>query len=181
MRVGPRELMVLAVVLAVPVASYALVFKPQNERIAKATSEIAHKRELLQKLQQETAMNEDLLRANEEIAERIQEIENRLPTNREVDAVVRQVSDLAVEAGLVAPALKTGRHLRAATYMEQPLEIETEGNFHGFYDFLLRLEQLPRITRIPDLKLRATRGMEAEVEVGFTLSIYFQEDGGGAP
>jgi len=180
MRFGARELTVLAVVLAVPVASYALVFKPQNERISRARAEIEHKRDLLTKLQIETARNEDLLRANEEIARRIEEIESRLPTNREVDAVVRQVSDLAVDAGLGSPALKTGRHLRAASYMEQPLEIETDGNFHGFYDFLLRLEQLPRITRIPDMRLRATQGWgdQAEVDVKFTLSIYFQQDGG---
>ena len=36
---------------------------------------------------------------------------------------------------------------------EQPLEIQIEGNFDGFYQFLLELETLPRITQIHQLKL----------------------------
>jgi type IV pilus assembly protein PilO len=103
MRLGLREIFLLAVLLALPLSSWWLVFRPQNAEIAQARKEIQHKQSILAKVRQTTARAQDLQRENEEIGKQIQSIEARLPSNKEVDTVVRQVSDLAVEAGLGAP------------------------------------------------------------------------------
>jgi type IV pilus assembly protein PilO len=177
MRMGLREAFLLAVLLSLPLCAYWLVFRPQNAEIGVAKQEIEHKRQMLDRLQQTTARNDDLHRANEEIRRNIQSIEARLPTNKEVDSVVRQVSELAVEAGLDAPTIESDKPVVAAMYMEQPLKMRVRGNFTGFYDFLIRLEQLPRITRIPDLKISRSRDADGHMQAEFTLSIYFQPDG----
>lgn len=177
MRFGLREILLLAVLLAVPLSSYWLVFRPQNSEIAQARREIEHKRQMLDKLREATAQNEDLQRANDDIKKGIEAIEARLPTNKEVDAIVRQVSDLAEEAGLQAPVLKSEKPVSAALYMEQPLKMELMGDFKGFYEFLLKLEQLPRITRVPAMKVARADGEDGHMKAEFTLSIYFQEEG----
>ncbi len=178
MRFGARELLMLSLVLMIPIAAYFLVFVPQNAAIAAAELEIDHKLEILEELQAETARNADLARANEEIHDRIAEIEARLPTGKEVDAIVRQVTDLAIGSGLQPPAIKSGKPIEAAMYMEQPLEMKTSGDFDGLYAFLQRLERLPRITRIPDFDFRrVTKDEQEVVDVTFTLSIFFLEDG----
>jgi type IV pilus assembly protein PilO len=178
MRFGLREFILLLVLLALPVSSWWLVFRPQNAEIAQAKREIEHKRALLQKLQEATARNEDLERANDEIRESIGAIEARLPTNKEVDGVVRQVSDLAVEVGLDPPAIESDKPLKASMYMEQPLKMKLSGNFNGFYEFLIKLEQLPRITRMPDLKITRATDVDGHMKAEFTLSIYFQQEQG---
>jgi type IV pilus assembly protein PilO len=190
MRFGLRELMLLAILLAVPLSSYWLVFRPQNAEITQARQEIEHKRSVLDKLREETSRSRDLERANNEIQQSIHAIEARLPNSTEIDAVVRQVSDLAVEAGLPAPQLKSLKPVKAALYMEQPLEMTIPGDFKNFYQFLLKVEQLPRVTRILDLTLKRNdekekRGPKDKRELEekkpamtsqFTLSIYFQDD-----
>lgn len=176
MRFGPRELLLLLVIVAIPVASWFLVFNPQNRRIAAKKSENEHKIELLERLRAETARNSDLQRANEETAATIRTIESRLPTNKEVDRIVRQVSTLAVDAGLESPGLKSAKPVNAALYMEQPLEMKTKGDFEGFYGFLIDLERLPRITRIPDMKLVRDTSGDGQMKCEFTLSIYFQDE-----
>ncbi len=178
MKLGPRESAALALVLAIPVASYVLVFSPQNRDIIAAQQEIALKQETLDKLRVETARNEDLAQANTDIATRISEIEARLPTNKEVDNIVRQISDLAVDSGLTPPTLSSGKPIEAGTYWEQPLTVSTTGNFNGFYRFLQKLERLPRITRIPDFALTRDAKNDGNVMIEFTLSIFFQEDKG---
>jgi type IV pilus assembly protein PilO len=178
MRFGLRSLILLLVLCAMPVASFFLVFKPQNQRIEQAKLDIEHKKELLSKLRQETSRNADLVRANAEIDATIDSIEDRLPTGKEIDSVVRQVSDLAVQAGLGAPAMKSTKPVQAALYMEQPLEMQLGGDFSGFFTFLVNLERLPRITRIPDMKLRSVDREGEDLQAEFTLSIYFQDDGG---
>ena len=179
MRFGLRELIMLFVVFAVPLASYFLVFKPQNAKINEAQGEIALKTETLRKLQAETARADDLVRVNAELEQGILDIEARLPTNKEVDEIVRQVSDLAVEAGLEPPALKSEKPVKAALYMEQPLNLRTKGDFMGWYTFLIALERMPRITRITDAKILGDGVERGKLEVEFTLSIYFQHERSG--
>ena len=177
MKFGLRELVLLAVLLAMPVASFFLVFQPQNAAIDRAQGEIEHKERLLDQLRVESSRNDDLRRANEEIQTRIADIEARLPSNKEVDRIIRQVSQVAIGAGLASPAMKNAKPVEAALYWEQPLELESQGDFKGFYRFLIELERLPRITRIPDMKLKRRPGENGRMDIDFTLSIYFQQDG----
>ena len=181
MRFGPRELLMLLVVLAVPLASYMLVFRPQNAKITEARGEIEHKLDMLARLRAETGRTDDLAAANAEMAGRIEQIEARLPTDKEIDEVVRQISDLAVAAGLAPPELDTENPLSASMYREQPLTVKTEGTFEGLYSFLVELERLPRITRLPDIKVQQVGGAEGvKLKIEFTLSIYFQDGRGSA-
>lgn len=175
MKFGPREVALLGLVMAVPLASFFLVFRPQNQRIEQVKTEIDHKRSLLERLRAETARNDDLERANSEITERIADIEARLPSDKEVDDVVRQVSDLAVKSGLQPPVLESDDPVEAALFMEQPLALKTTGEFTGFYRFLQSVEALPRITRIPDMTLTRSKDGDGSMQVEFTLSIYFQD------
>lgn len=176
MKLGAKEFMLLVLLVAVPLSSWWLVFRPQNQQIELARQDLSHKQDMLNKLREETARNEDLARVNEQLKVNIGSIEARLPTNKEVDSIVRQVSDLAVQSGLEPPALKSGKPVRAALYMEQPLELETSGDFKGFYEFMLKLEQLPRITRVPDMKLQRHAKENGKLQANFTLSIYFQDE-----
>lgn len=184
MQFGTRELVLFLTVLLLPVVSYFTIFQPQNRRIDQAKAEITHKRELLDQLRRETAKSKDLESINDELQERIGLIESRLPTNKEIDRIVRQVSALAVEAGLQPPSLKSEKPLAAARYREQPLVMTTQGDFQGFYNFLVSLERLPRITRILNMTVKELprKGEQQTAEIGaeFTLSIYFREDGGNA-
>jgi type IV pilus assembly protein PilO len=174
----------IALVISLPVASYFWVFKPLNNQINKEKAETEHREALLTKLQEETANNEDLERANQDIQSSIRLIEARLPSNKEVDAVVRQVSNLAVDSNLSAPAMRSSKPVQSSVYMEQPIEMETSGNFIDFFTFLAKVEKLPRIMRIHDLKIeglaREARAdgiaKDAELKATFTLSIYFQDE-----
>ncbi|MEQ9207870.1 MAG: type 4a pilus biogenesis protein PilO [Phycisphaerales bacterium] len=176
MQFGIRELVLFLTVLLLPVVSYLLVFRPQSANIESAKVEIAHKQEMLGKLRAETARNDDLLLINQQITERIETMESMLPSNKEVDQIVRQVSSLAIQSGLSSPTLKSTKPQAAAQFREQPLEMSIEGSWAGFYAFLLKLEQMPRITRIIDMKIEDTPSDETEIKASFTLSIFFRNE-----
>lgn len=176
MKFGIREFVLLLVLFAVPLASYWFVFKPQNSQIDRAREEISLRREKLEKLRQESARRGTLEAATQQIAERIESIEARLPTNKELADVVRQVSELAVESGLDQPAIIAEKPVKASLYMEQPLKIEMTGDFRGFYKFLLELERLDRITRTTDMTVRRSDKVDGHMVAEFTLSIYFQDE-----
>lgn len=175
MTLTPRSLAITLFVVGMPVISYMAVFRPQNAAIAAAKDEVDHKASMLAKLKEETARNTDLAKANEQLSSTVRAIEARLPSGKELDALVKQVSTLAVAAGLQPPTLKMLPPLPAAEYMEQPIEMTVEGSFKGFFTFVSQVEKLPRITRIHDMKVTDQSRDDIEIKAEFTLSIYFQD------
>lgn len=174
MNFSMREIIFIVVLLAMPISSYWFVFKPRNEQITQARKEIEHKELLLQKLQAATAQSADLARENQAILEEIELVQSRLPTDKEVDVILRQVAELALQNNLKLERVRAGKAITATSYMEQPLEMLITGNFDNYYKFMLELEQLKRITRLPKLNLKAAREQNGQMEAEFTLSIYFE-------
>ncbi len=174
MNLGLRELLFLFVLLAMPAASYWFVFRPQNADIDAARKEIEHKEQMLEKLAKATSRNADLQRINEEIAAGIATVESRLPDSKEVDVILGQVATKARESRLGLPKVRSANPLASAKYMEQPLEMVAAGDFDDFYRFLLSVEELDRITRVPDMKIKKLDDVDGSIEASFTLSIYFE-------
>jgi len=174
MRFGIREFLFLIVLLAMPVSSYMFVFRALNREIESAKLEIEHKERMLDKLDAATKASTDLVRANDEITAAIEGVESRLPDGKEVEVILEQVADLARKCRLELPKVTTGKPVSAARYMEQPLEMVIRGNFDDFYEFLLRLERLDRITRMLNLTLERLDKEDGSMTATFTLSIYFE-------
>ncbi len=176
MNLGIRTACVLAVVVGLPVSSYFLVFKPTNKKLETDRAECEQKEKYLTKLHELGNRDADLEKANEDIHRSVKLIEARLPSSKDMDDLVRQISNLAGEAGLKALSIKSAKPVPAGIYMEQPLEIETSGKFVGFFTFMAQVEKLPRITRVHDLKVQGQTKDDTELTAQFTLSIYFQDD-----
>jgi type IV pilus assembly protein PilO len=171
---GMRKWMYIVALVGVPLASFFLVFQPQNREIERAKTEIQLKRTMLDKVREETARSADLKRSNEKIGEAIKSIEARLPSDKEMDLVLRDVAEIASRCGLKLPIFKRGeKPLPAGQALEQPLEVQITGDFDGFYKFLLELENLPRIVRIPDLKLSRADEGDGHMQADLTLSVYY--------
>lgn len=174
MRLGLREVLFLLVLIAMPLASYWFVFRPQNSDIEQARKEIEHKEQVLEKLAAATARNDDLKKINDEIASGISLVESRLPDNKEVDVILEQVATLARDSRLSLPKVRSAKPVPSAGYMEQPLEMTITGDFDDFYAFMLELEELQRVTRMPELKVKKLDDVDGAMEASFTLSIYFE-------
>jgi type IV pilus assembly protein PilO len=173
-----RQAVFFLLLLAIPTAGYFVVFRPLNEKIKVAKQEIAHKESMLAELRKATAQTEDLAKANQEMQAAIEAIQARLPSTKEMDNVLRQVANLAAKAGLKIPQFRKNEQiLPAGLASEQPLDIEITGDFDGFYRFLLDLEQLPRITRIPDFNIVRSDKVDGEMKTKLTLSVYYQGEG----
>jgi len=183
MKFGIRELIFFVVLLAVPLASYFYVFKPHNEDIQKAREELEHKEEALSRLAAMDAEIADIQTAIEEGRENIRIIESKLPSANGVHEILEQITQIAKRNRLHVKRFETHDDVPAATYREKPIRMEIDGSFDGFYEFLIELENLPRITRVHELKLERLEEKELEEYSGdtlgwmraeFELSIYFQ-------
>lgn len=176
MRFGIRELLFFAVLIGMPVAAYYYVFKPGNEEIVKARAEIETKQKKLAQLEQATAKMEDLGKEIDELKQVIEMFEAKLPAEKEVEVILKEVWELAARRGLNPKSVRTDKPIRNHRYTELPIKMVIIGNFDGFYGFLLDLEKLSRITRIPEMKLKRSKNEDGQMEAVFTLSIFFEPD-----
>lgn len=183
MRFGFRELIFLVVLLAVPVASWWYVFKPRNAEIQQALREIEIKQTKLDKLREVAKRIDDIGLAIEQGREAVELVEAKLPNREQVEDILENVWQLAKRNRLTLRSVESEKPVPAALYMEQPLKMVVTGRFDGFYQFLLEMENLSRITRVPRMNLERlsdSGGLDdADIDSGlmtaeFTLSIYFE-------
>jgi len=183
---GMRDLAFVTVLLGVPVAAYFFVFKPRNEEISAARTEIVAKQERLTELRKLTAKIGDLGREIASREEELEKLNQKLPDREGVDRILEQVTQLAQKSNLSVPLVRGEKVVTAGLAMELPLRMTIEGDFDGFYQFLLDVESLPRITRINAMRITkpgfGTRDNSMEeapqgmMRAEFTLSIYFNGD-----
>ena len=85
---------------------------------------------------------------------------------------------MAEQNKLVTKTIRTMKSQRGSAYSEQPIEMNLNGDFAGFYEFMLQLERLPRLTRVQNMILDKMNGQEGSMEAKVTLSIFFEPETG---
>jgi len=179
MRFGLREAIFILILLAMPAFAYycpSIGLAAKNASQQAARSEISAKHAKLQALDQATARYIDLDGEIERLRSTIELIEQKLPKDREEYEVIRNISNLAISHNLSVRSIKPDKVVSAAQYLELPVRLEIEGDFDGFYAFLLEVERLPRITQMPLMQLNKLTDADEEgmMEAEITLSIFFE-------
>ena len=182
MKFGIREIAFLVVMLGLLAAIYLLVWDKAQTKIAGMERKTEEKLKALADLERATSGVSDVDKKVAELEEAIKFFEKKLPQERDIDQILKEVWNMAEKNQLTTRTIKTMKSQRGAAYSEQPIEMSLSGNFNGFYDFLLKLEKLPRLTRVNQLNLDKISGKEGEMEAKLTLSIFFEPENanGGA-
>lgn len=179
MRFGIREVIFILLLLAVPVGAYLFVFEPRNKQIEEVREEIKRKQIKLSELEAATKKIPDLGEEIDRLAEAIEVIEQKLPDERKVDEVLKQVWEMATKQRLAPKSVRTDKPLPSNQYSELPIQMEIVGDFDGFYSFLLELEKLPRITQLPKMKLTKLADKDlaqGQMRAEIVLSVFFETD-----
>jgi type IV pilus assembly protein PilO len=180
MKFGIRELILVSAMIALLICSYFFVFAPRNTKRADDREKIATMRQALTNLKQATSGIDDLGKKIEELQQAISFFEKKLPQEKEVDKILKEVWQMAEANSLQTKTVKTLKSERGPNYSEQPIQMNLSGDFNGFYAFLLQLEKLPRITRVSHMKLEKISERDGEMTAQLTLSIFFEPEGGNA-
>ena len=185
MKLGVREYLFLALLVALPLGAWWMVFRPQNERETAMRTQLEAKQAKLHDLNQATGELGDLRAAIKSLSKGIDFFQSKLPSEREIDKVLQEVWRLAEANDLITKSIRTGtrrgpnRFSQAGSAaQEQPIEMTLEGDFAGFYNFLQALENQPRIMRIHEMDLESINKAgvpTGRVKASFTVTIFFEQ------
>ena len=176
MKFGIRELILVSAMVALLICSYVFVFAKSNTKREALKGEMQTRRQALVNLKQATSGIDDLGKKIEELQQAISFFEKKLPQEKEVDKILKEVWQMAEANSLQTKTVKTMPSEKGPNYSEQPIQLSMSGDFKGFYSFLLQLEKLPRITRITQMNLTKINDRDGEAQAQITLSIFFEPD-----
>ncbi len=176
MKFGIREIVFLLVMLALLASSYFLVFTKANAKRLALQADIDKKQSALSDLERSTDGVSDVKTRIDELQKAIAFFESKLPQEREIDKVLKELWQIADANSLQTRTIKTLRSVRTNNFSEQPIEMSLSGDFYGFYIFLQQLERLPRLTRVMEMNLQKISSREGAMEAKLTISIFFEPD-----
>jgi Tfp pilus assembly protein PilO len=101
--------------------------------------------------------------------------DHRLPKEREIDVILRQVWQIAESKSLTPRSVRTTAPETLARYSSQPIMLSMEGSFEGFYDFLIGLEQMSRLTKVRQMQITKVPTDDNLVSADLLMDIFFEK------
>jgi len=186
-RFGIREIVFTVMLAAIPVAAWWFVLRPNSRHNAEMMRQIESRQVKLQQLNRATATLGDLKAEIESLEKAIAFFRSRLPSEKEMDKVLREVWRLAETNELTTKSIRTLRPTNeglltepGGPYAEQPIRMKLEGPFEGFYAFLLALEAQPRIMRLQKMTIdKMCKAGPSHVSAECDVTIFFERSSEG--
>lgn len=98
---------------------------------------------------------DELMAANAQLEIELAKKKEKLPQEEEASTLLKQVSDLGVRLGLDIKLWKPGAPAMhpSKLYVRQPVNVEVVGGYHTAALFFDRINKMPRIMSVNDLKI----------------------------
>ncbi len=117
----------------------------------------------------------------EALRKRLKIAQERLPTEKEMPGLYRQVSDLAIQSGLAVALFLPKPPEDRDVMSEVPITVTSEGSFHQFGTFFARMGRLPRIVNLGDFRMAGIERPTGTIRADLTLATYLMRPEGAPP
>jgi type IV pilus assembly protein PilO len=118
----------------------------------------------------------------EALRKRLDTAKERLPSEREIPQVYRQVSDLATQSGLGVSLFQPKAAEDRDVLSEVPIAVTAECTYHQLGAFLERVGKMPRIVSLGDFRVIGIDRPTGTVRAEMTLATYtFRPEGAPPP
>lgn len=156
---------VAGLVAVVTGLNYLLVVAPAAEDAARVDAQLKKlEGDFIDK--QQIANNLNQYRREKDLLEqKLKEALTELPNDRDVDELLRQLSDVATKSGLEISSVVPGKEAPEKFFARIPVRMKVTGNFHEIAVFFDSVGKLRRIVNINELKFGSSRQRNEKVVI----------------
>jgi type IV pilus assembly protein PilO len=167
---APKLLVVIATIIAIPVAGYFVDTQGQLEELERGRlAEVKLKEEYLNKKKQ--AVNLDLHKQQlREINDSFGALLKQLPDKSQMDALLVDINQAGLGRGLQFETFKPGAEVVRESFAELPIEIRVTGTYHDMGAFASDVGHLSRIVTLNDVNIEASK--DGILTMGATARTY---------
>jgi len=108
----------------------------------------------------------------EALRKRLQAAKERLPSEKEMPGLYRQLSDMVSQSGLQLAAFSPKPPADREDVAAVPIAMAAEGNYHQLGAFFARVSRLPRIVDLGDFRLVGIERPTGSVRAELTLETF---------
>ena len=150
-------------------------YMPTHRKLAGLNEEIARRQAELLGRQDKAARLRDLERKIEIQKRELGGFDEKLPKQQDLGQFIKDLTQMGQQSLLRRSEVKLGVPRRMDLFSELLLELTFEGDFNNVYYFVRQTEEMKRLTRVRNLRVRSVDSKQGQVEVHLALSIYFLE------
>ncbi|HMK44124.1 MAG TPA: type 4a pilus biogenesis protein PilO [Dissulfurispiraceae bacterium] len=153
-------------------AALVLFLLPALDEREIVLKEIEQQTKQINESKQKAARLETLIVQNAQLKAKLQELYLQLPEEKEVSTLLRQVSEKAIESGLVISLWKPGArsvHSSQEVY-EVPVEVNVNGSYHNFGKFFGEITRLNRIVNLDNINIKTAAQKQGAADLAVTLT-----------
>ena len=173
---GPTRILITVLgMVGIAAVVAVLLIVPALRRTEVDRTAIQHRREQLLKLKRVAGLISDLKKEIGRLEVALTFFEDRLPEEREIDVILREMWLIADSKSLTPRSIRTNEPETMPRYNSQPITLSLEGPFESFYEFLLGLERLPRLTKVRQMQVTKSPLAEGVVQVDLLMDIFFEK------
>src|SRR5262245_49688311 len=112
---------------------------------------------------------------------RLDQAKGRLPSEREIPALYRQITDLALQSGLAVALFAPKPAEDRDNVAEIPITLSAEGTYHQLGTFFSQIGRIPRIVNLGDFRLAGIDRPTGSLRADLTLATYLFRPEGSPP
>ena len=172
MNLTKADLITIAMAVLVPAGAYLGYFKPRISRLGALNRQVA---DLERKTagSRKTSNDISVARSNiQKLERRISRFMGAVTTEDDAHGAVGAVVRDAKEAGFTIDSMRPGSPAEGKVLSYLPVNLTASGEFHKFYDFLLRIERDDTVMTINKMHVESDP-LSKECAVTLELRIYF--------
>ena len=175
--IAPKIVVLIAILVAIPVAGFFAVWQGQIEELEKGVQEEGNlKKDYLAKKTQ--AVNLDLHKQQlREIDTQFGALLKQLPNKSQMDALLVDINQAGLSRGLQFELFRPAvAESQKEFYSELPIQVKVIGTYHDMGAFAADVGQLPRIVTLNDVTIEAGKDGNLAMDVTARTFRYLDED-----
>jgi type IV pilus assembly protein PilO len=175
-----KTIILIAIFLIPTVLFYFLIYTPKSKEIKSLDASIVKLNNEIATAEVKVRRLDELRAENEKLKKRLAELKEKLPEEKEVTALLKQISDLGLTSGLAILLWKPGPRIQGPEdlYVEIPVKVSVIGGYHDLGVFFSHISRLTRIVNISKIKIKlpARRITKNVISADFTASTFSSVD-----
>ena len=151
--IGVKVVSYLLLIIIIMAVGYYFLIKDKHAEVESLKSkEFSLKEEYRQKAFQVASL-EALRKQMEDVKGRFTELLRQLPTEKEVPGLLEDITAIGESAGLKFELIELQPERREQFYVELPIKIIAQGNYHQMAEFVSGVAAIKRIVTLHDFTL----------------------------
>ena len=171
-----KAVVIVVIFLLVVGAGWHFDWQQQQQRLESVAAQEQSLRSEFETKQRRAANLEAYEQLLAEMEESLEARLRELPSRVEVPALLVDISQAGLGAGLEFDLFRPGSSSRREFYAELPIRIEVRGDYHQIGRFISDVANLPRIVTLHDINVTTANGGSGLLSMSATARTYWYLD-----